>query len=117
MVFKKKARRMYRGFKKSARRSHSSSGMSPMNVLLAGAIVGAARPYAANVLPNLFSAGPVDSDNVIIGAASFYGMKKTSGLMKAISTVALAQEAAIVASRLTSPQTSTKSNDDSVQSN
>ena len=89
-----------------------------MNVLLAGAIVGAARPFVADMLPNMFSAGPVDSDNVIIGAASFYGMKKTSGLMKAISTVALAQEAAIITSRVTAGMSSgTKQSDDSVSSN
>jgi len=102
MVFKRKARRAYRGFKRSrGRRSGgSSSGMSPMNVLLAGAIYGAARPMVSKFMPDLFSVGPVDSDNVLIGVAGYYGMKKGSGLMKALGTVALGSEAGIVTARL-----------------
>ena len=73
-----------------------------MNVLLAGAIYGAARPFAAKMLPDMFSFGPVDSDNVLIGAAGFYGMKKGKGLMKALGAVALGSEAGIVAARVTS---------------
>jgi len=103
MVFKRKAAR--RSYGRSMRRGSSrrgSSGLSPMNVMLAGAIYGAARPFAAKMLPDMFSAGPIDSDNVIIGAAGFYGMKKGSGLVKALGAVALGSEAGIVASRLTS---------------
>ena len=112
MVFKRKAaRRMSRRIgRRSARRSSSSSSMTPMNTLLAGAIVGFARPMVDKMLPNFFQVGPVDSDNVIIGAASIYGMKKTTGLVKAISTVALAQEAAIVTSRVTSANAQVSSN-------
>lgn len=72
-----------------------------MNVLLAGTIYGLARPFAAKMLPDFFSFGPVDSDNVIIGAAGFYGMKKGNGLIKALGAVALGSEAGIVAARLT----------------
>lgn len=102
MVFKKA--RSIRRYKTSARRSsrRSSSGLSPMNVLLAGAIYGAARPFAAKMLPDFFSAGPIDSDNVIIGAAGFYGMKKGNGLVKALGAVALGSEAGIIAARVTS---------------
>jgi len=96
-----------RGFKRRARsffgksRAHrsKSSGMSVTNVLLAGVIYGAARPYLAQMLPDLFSFGPVDSDNAIIGAAGMFGMKK-SGLWKALGTVALASEVGIVTSRI-----------------
>jgi|WetSurMetagenome_2_1015567.scaffolds.fasta_scaffold87502_3 hypothetical protein len=103
MVFKRKAAR--RSFGRSSRRSSrrsSTSGLSPMNVLMAGAIYGAARPFAAKMLPDIFSAGPIDSDNVIIGAAGFYGMKKGNGLVKALGAVALGSEAGIVAARVSS---------------
>lgn len=106
--FRRKAsRRSFGGFRARASRSRSSSGLTPMNVALAGAIYGVARPIIANTLPNMFSFGPVDSDNAIIGGLGFYGMKKTSGLMKALSVVALASEVGIVTSRLTSGTTST----------
>lgn len=87
-----------------ARRSGGSGGLSPMNVLLAGAVYGAARPYVSKMLPDLFSfGGVVDSDNVIIGAASYYGMKK-SGFIKALSAVALGSEAGIITARVTAKQ-------------
>lgn len=102
MVFKKQ-RRAYRSFGRRSGRRHSngSSGLSPTNVLLAGAIYGAARPIAAKMLPDMFSFGPVDSDNVIIGVAGWYGMKKGKGLMKALGTVALGSEVGIVTARMT----------------
>jgi len=101
MVFRRKARRAYRGFKRSrGRRSRGSSGLSPMNVLLAGAIYGAARPMVSKFMPDMFSFGPIDSDNVLIGVAGYYGMKKSSGLIKALSTVALGSEVGIVTARL-----------------
>jgi len=98
--FRKAKRARSRGFMR-ARAKHSGSGaISPMNALLAGAIYGAARPLVAKYLPDLFSFGPVDSDNVLIGAAGFYGMKKGHGLMKALGAVALGSEAGIVTARL-----------------
>ena len=102
MVFKKfkKARRFIsRGYKQ--RTKSSGSGLTPMNVALAGMVYGAARPFIAKMLPDFFSFGPIDSDNVIIGAAGFYGMKKT-GFIKALGAVALGSEAGIVAARVTS---------------
>jgi hypothetical protein len=83
MVFKKKARRSFRGFAKKSRSYAGNSSIKPMDILIAGAIYGAARPFAAKLLPNMFTFGPVDSDNVLIGAAGFYGMKKGKGLIKA----------------------------------
>jgi hypothetical protein len=108
MVFKRKARRSYRSFSRGSRRRSGggSSGLSPVNVLLAGAIYGAARPLAAKMLPDMFSFGVVDSDNVIIAAAGFYGMKKGKGLMKALGTVALGSEVGIVTARLSQNLTS-----------
>jgi len=99
--FKKAYRKAKRGFRKGYRAAGKPS-LKPMDVLLAGAIYGAARPFAAKMLPDLFSFGPVDSDNAIIGAAGFYGMKKGKGLVKALGAVALGSEAGIVTARITS---------------
>lgn len=99
--FKKSFRRASRGFKKSYRAA-SKPSLKPMDVVLGGLIYGAARPFAAKMLPDMFSFGPVDSDNVIIGAAGLYGMKKGKGLMKALGAIALGSEAGIVAARVTS---------------
>lgn len=100
--FKRRTARRSSGFKRTSRRSgRSSSGLTPMNVLLAGAVYGAARPYVASMLPNMFNVGPVDSDNAIIGAAGYYGMKKGNGFVKALGAVALGSEAGIIANRLT----------------
>lgn len=100
-----------RGFFRRARRSvgravrrrteSRGSGLTPMNVLLAGAVYGAARPFLASAIPTFFTIGPVDSDNVIIGAAGLYGMKE-KGFLKALSAVTLGGEAGIVTARLTS---------------
>jgi len=105
MVFKKKTsrRRSSGGFSKKSRSKNSSGSLTPMNVMLAGAIYGAARPFAARMLPDLFSFGPVDSDNAIIGGAGFYAMKKGNGLVKALGAVALGSEAGIVTARLVTP--------------
>lgn len=109
--FRRIARRASRPMRRISRRSGRSTGsLTPMNVLLAGAIYGAARPYVASMLPNMFNVGPVDSDNVIIGAAGFYGMKKGNGLVKALGAVALGSEAGIIANRLTAGTIQTAAN-------
>lgn len=101
MVFRKKAKARRSSSRYSHKTSrHGSSGVSFTDLLIGGAIYGVARPYVANMLPDLFNFGPVDSDNAIIGAAGYYGMKHTKGVMKATSMMAVAGEAAIVASRL-----------------
>lgn len=101
--FKKKRSRSYGFGKKKGKSRSGSKGMTPMDVVLAGAIYGAARPFAARMLPDLFTFGPVDSDNAIIGAAGWYGMKKGNGLMRALGAVALGSEAGIVTARLAAP--------------
>jgi len=72
---------------------------------MAGAIYGIARPMIANILPNFFNIGPVDSDNVVIGGAG-YMLAKKSGLMKAVGIVALAGETANVTQKLSGGMTS-----------
>ena len=98
--------------KRSKSRSSSSSNMSLMNIAGAGAIHGFARPLAGNMLPSLFSFGPIDSDNVILGAAGYYAMKKGSGMIKVLGMLTLANEISYVTQKLTSGA----SNDSSVSS-
>jgi hypothetical protein len=104
MVFRRKARARARSFGKVRARSRSSSsgGIKFTDLLIGGAIYGLARPMVANMLPNLFSFGPVDSDNAIIAGAGFMGMKNSNKIIKATSMIAIAGETAIVTGRLTS---------------
>lgn len=95
-----------RSFKRS--RGHST-GISLTNVLLAGALYGVARPLIANALPNMFSIGPVDSDNAILGVGGYFLSKKSSGLMKALGIFAMGTEAGIVTGKLISGTSTTQS--------
>jgi len=97
-----RARSVTRYVTKSKRSRPKSSGSSVMNVLLAGAIYGAARPMVANMLPTFFAFGPVDSDNVILGSAGYFMSKNSNNLIKTIGLVSMATEASIVTSRLVS---------------
>jgi len=102
MVFRRKAARRQRSYGKMKARSHhkSSGGVGLTDLLIGGAIYGLARPYVANMLPTLFSFGPVDSDNVIIGGAGYLGMKSSNKIIKATSMIAIAGETAIVTGKL-----------------
>jgi len=111
MVFRRKARRSRGGFRARAKsRGRSSGGVGFTDLLIGGAIYGFARPMAAQMLPDLFSFGPVDSDNVIIGGAGYMGLKSSNKIIKATSMVAIAGEAAIVSSRLSQGTCTSSSN-------
>lgn len=98
-MFKKKARHSkIRGSFKSRSRSKGSSGLSVMNVLLAGAVYGVARPYVANFIPD-YELGPVSTDNLAIAGLGYLGSKK-SGFLKALGLVAMGGEAGIVTAKL-----------------
>jgi hypothetical protein len=86
------------GYKKVSRPS-----ISIIDVMLAGAIYGAARPTVSNMLPNFFQFGPVDSDNVIMGAGGYFASKSKSKLLRALGLVALGTEAGIIVSRVVAP--------------
>ena len=96
--FKRSARRVG-GFMRRSNRT--SGGMKVTDVLIAGAIYGLGRNIVANMIPNFFTFGPVDSDNVIVGLAGWYGLKKGKGMTKALGAIALGGEAGIITSRLT----------------
>ena len=102
---KKKSKRSYYG-RRSRRRSSKSSGLSAMDYALAGAVYGVARPIVSGMIPPMFEFGPVDSDNAILGGAAFFGLKKGSKMIKAISAVTLAGEVAQVAAKATSGMSS-----------
>lgn len=94
-----------RGFKKHRSSSRGSSGISVMNVLLAGAVYGAVRPTIANMLPTFFKFGPVDSDNVILGGAGYLASRQSNKFIKTLGLVAMGTEAGIITSQLMTPAT------------
>lgn len=99
--FRKRAkRRNYGGFTKKSR-GRSNTGIGPMDVLLAGAIYGVARPRVAALLPDLFNVGPVTSDNAIIGGAGYLASKQSNKLIKAIGLITMGAEASIITSNAT----------------
>lgn len=103
----RKARKRYFG-KKGSYRGHKSSGFSMTDVLLAGAIYGAVRPTVSGMLPTFFKIGVVDSDSVILGAASYFAMKSNNKLIKSIGVIGLGTEAGIITSQLMQPSSSSK---------
>jgi hypothetical protein len=107
MVFRRKAARRTRSFGRMKARSHSrsSGGVGLTDLLIGGAIYGVGRGYVANMLPTLFSFGPVDSDNAIIAGAGYLGLKSSNKIIKATSMMAIGGETAIVASRLANGNT------------
>ena len=102
--FKKRFKRSYSRAVKAYKSSRKPS-FSVLDVIIAGATYGALRPVLANVLPNFFTFGPVDSDNVLIGGAGYMASKSSTKLVKAVGLVTMAGEAGIIASRLTQGNT------------
>jgi len=99
--FRTKARRYFRGFKNKARSMNRTSGqIKATDVLIAGVIYGMAKPIIKNTIPDFFSFGPVSSDNLVIGGAGFYGMKKGKGIVKALGIIALGDQASEVSQNL-----------------
>lgn len=105
--FRKMRRRASRNFKRYSRRSGSSSGLKPMDVVIGGAIYGAGRQFVADFIPDFGTFGPVSSDNLVVGAAAMLGMKQKNKIIKAASTVALGTEIAAVVSKMVQQQTAT----------
>ena len=103
--FKKRFKRSYSRVAKAYKSSRKPS-LSVMDVMIAGAAYGALIPMAANVLPNFFTFGPIDSDNVIIGGVGYMAAKSNTKLIKTIGLVTMAGEAGIITSRLIQNNTS-----------
>ena len=106
--FRRKARTSGRRFGRRSRGRSTVSGMSPLNVAMAGAVYGFGRPIIANMVPNFFQIGPVDSDNALIAGAGYYGLKNgRGGFVKALSAIALGSEVGMVTAKATSGTTNT----------
>jgi hypothetical protein len=90
----------FRGFKKSRHHSGVSSGITPTNMALAGAVYGVGRPFVANLLPSMFNLGGVDSDNVLLGVGGWLLASKSKGLLKAIGLMALGTEVGYVTGKM-----------------
>lgn len=102
----RKARRFARRFGRKVRRGFSGrTSLSPGDIILASAVYGVARPMVSGMIPPLFQFGPVSSDNAIIGAAGFLGMKQKNKFMRALGTVALAGEVSAVTATATAGMT------------
>jgi len=105
----RKARRSFRGFRKSARRSHSS-GMgtgSLVGTVLAAGAYGAARGYLSawaapitNKIP-----GGVYADNIVLGGAAYLLAKKGPSWIKGVAKSGLVVEAALAGSDLAAGMT------------
>jgi hypothetical protein len=110
MVFKKfRARTKSRGFFRRNRRvSSKSSGMSVEKLALTSAGYGIARPYVANLIPDVVMLGGY-SDNIILGVAGYLACKKGSGIIKTAGYSVLATEAFLVTSKYMSSSTGTQS--------
>ena len=101
--FKKKMRKSRRNyFGRSVSRKGGSSGLSVTDVLIGGALYGALRPKAVQMLPDFFTFGPVNSDNVILGGAGYLLSKQSNKILKATGMMAMATEAGVVTANLTS---------------
>lgn len=99
--FKKRFKRRIGAFSSSRRTTSRSTGIGAMDVLLAGAVYGIARPRVAALLPDLFTVGPVTSDNAIIGGAGYLASKQSNKLLKALGLITMGAEASIITSNAT----------------
>jgi len=109
--FRKRARRAFRSVARSYRRARAPS-LSPMDVVIAGAIYGAARPMIASKLPTMFNFNGVDSDNLILGVAGFFASKQKSKLLKSLGLIAMGTEAGIVSANVITQRGATATSND-----
>lgn len=99
------ARRRYFGKRKARRSGKSFGGVSPVNVAIGSAVYGAARPYVANMIPDIPQLGGF-SDNVVLGVAGYFLAKKGNGMMKTAGISILCNEAFIAGSKAMGGMTS-----------
>lgn len=98
----KKFRARARSFFKAKRRSSKgNSGDSIEKLAVGSAVYGVARPYVANLIPDIPQLQGY-SDNVLLGIAGYLGAKKGSGMFKTAGKVVLMNEVFITSSKLMS---------------
>jgi len=93
--FRRKARRVYSGFKKAYRRS-STGGVKPLQVAVMAGAYGAFRDKIHSYIPNT---GLPYSDSLVSGAIGYY-LSKKGGYMKNAGVAILAVEAAAIGSNV-----------------
>ena len=98
--FRKKTRRVFRGFKRSAKRyGHSSN---PLKVVIPAMAYGAGRGYLSNMLTPLTSKIPLGNyaDEAVFGILGYLAAKKGKGIIKDVGTAVLTVESASLGSQL-----------------
>lgn len=105
--FKRARRALSRGYK-AAKRYSRSDKTNPLEAVLMGGGYGVARPYIANMVPDVPQLGNY-SDNVLIGGAAGLAAWKGKGIVKKLGMSILNNEAFVAASKASSGMTGTKS--------
>lgn len=93
----------FRGFRRGVRRSRSSSsGLSPLKIVLPAAAYGAARQYLSNLIAPVTSMIPLGNyaDEVVLGGLGWYAATKGKGIIKQVGTAMLIVEAASIGHQL-----------------
>jgi len=109
----------FRKIKRYARRSFGavkrygrSDKLGPLEVAIGSAGYGFARPYVANMIPDIPQLGPY-SDNVVLGGVGALAAWKGKGIVKKVGMIVLANEAFVAGSRMsTATSTSNATNKD-----
>jgi hypothetical protein len=98
--FRKKARRAFRGFKRSAKRYGQSS--NPLKVVIPAMAYGAGRNYLSNMLAPLTAKIPLGnySDEAVFGILGYLAAKKGKGIIKDVGVAVLTVESASLGSQL-----------------
>lgn len=96
----KRARSFARRVAGKARRFvKREASISPEKLALTSGIYGAARPYIANMVPDVDALGGY-SDNLILGSIAYLAAKKGSGMIKTAGVSVLSCEAFIAGNKL-----------------
>jgi len=97
----RKARKAYRSMRKASRRSSKGGSFGVMDAAIGGGVYGFARPYAANLIPDIPQLGGY-SDNVILGGVAALAAWKGRGLLKKAGLSVLNNEAFVASSKAAS---------------
>lgn len=104
MVFRKKARRVFRGIRRFTRRGvrKAASNRTSWGYLLGAAGYGALRNRVVASTQMVWSKIPAGNlaPSVLLGTAAYFGAKKLRGPMKEVATAVLTVEAANVGASL-----------------
>ena len=94
--FRSRARKVYGSAKRFVSRKES---INPEMIALTSGVYGAARPFVANMVPDIDALGGY-SDNLILGGIAYLACKKGKGLVKTAGLSVLSCEAFIAGNKL-----------------